>query len=355
MSVTADAMPGAGGVVSVNGDTAYSLLRTSQVSTKTPTVIEAIAAPGYRFLEWTGNLTGYENPMSLDMNQNIRITANFVRYADVFTSQDKMLSVLVPEGTTARNKAGAPFSGLQFRFTDTSPALPPGGSMVGPAYDIGPDGATFDPPITLSWNYDPLNIPPGVAEEALAINYYDETAEEWLELPSQVEAVSDTITASVAHFSTFAMMCYPDLSQPYSTVILDSGSLTIIPQEVSLGEAVSINVLASNSGEEESSLAVTLKIDDVAVQTKEPSLAGGSSQPVAFVVSPDEAGAYSVDVNGLTGLFVVGGDTLTGEPPAECGTLASTLSSGGWGFTGSILAAVAAAIAVPLIIKRRRR
>ena len=58
VSVTADAVPGIGGAVSVNGDTAYSLLRTNQVNTGTPSVIEAIAAPGYRFLEWTGNLTG---------------------------------------------------------------------------------------------------------------------------------------------------------------------------------------------------------------------------------------------------------------------------------------------------------
>ncbi len=42
------------------------------------------------------------------------------------------------------------------------PTPPEDFSVIGLVYDFGPNGATFDPPITLTITYDPALIPEGL-------------------------------------------------------------------------------------------------------------------------------------------------------------------------------------------------
>jgi hypothetical protein len=81
--------------------------------------------------------------------------------------------------------------------------------------------------------------------------------------------------------------------------------LSVTPKEVNLGESVSISIIITNSGDLTGSYEVKLKIDNVVVQTKEVTLTAGSIQNVTFSVTSDIAGTCSVDINGLTGSFVV--------------------------------------------------
>jgi len=67
-------------------------------------------------------------------------------------------------------------------------------------------------------------------------------------------------------------------------------SLAISPAEVDVGKSVTISVLASNTGDLTGSYEVTLKIDNVVVETKEVTLAGGASQKVTFTTTKDIAG-----------------------------------------------------------------
>ena len=77
------------------------------------------------------------------------------------------------------------------------------------------------------------------------------------------------------------------------------------PFEVDVGETVTIGIMVSNTGEEEGSYTITLKINGVAEETKEITLAGGASETVTFTTARDKAGIYSVDVDGLTDSFTV--------------------------------------------------
>jgi len=86
------------------------------------------------------------------------------------------------------------------------PPPPEDAHVIGLIYDFQPSGATFEPAITLTWNYDPSDIPEGIAEEDLVIAYYDEAADEWVELDCVVDTENKTITASVEHFTTFAII-----------------------------------------------------------------------------------------------------------------------------------------------------
>jgi transcriptional regulator with XRE-family HTH domain len=103
---------------------------------------------------------------------NINRTTGAIASTVTATSADGNLTVTFPAGTKALTKAGAPVSSL--RSTPVTPPAPPTGSnVIGLAYDFGPDGATFDPPIEFKFTYDPATLPAGVDEEKLVIAYFD--------------------------------------------------------------------------------------------------------------------------------------------------------------------------------------
>jgi hypothetical protein len=122
------------------------------------------------------------------------------------TSADGRLTITIPAGTKALDKDGKPLTTLTAAINPTPPSPPAGANIIGLPYDFGPAGATFVPPLTLTWSYDPAALPEGVAEGDLVIAYYDATAGKWVELVCVVDAANNKITASVAHFTTFAII-----------------------------------------------------------------------------------------------------------------------------------------------------
>ena len=81
--------------------------------------------------------------------------------------------------------------------------------------------------------------------------------------------------------------------------------LNISATNIGIGESATISVRVSNNGGSSDSYTVSLKIDGEEVATKEVTLAGSDSQRVTFDISQDTEGTYSVDVNGLSGTFMV--------------------------------------------------
>jgi hypothetical protein len=93
--------------------------------------------------------------------------------------------------------------------------------------------------------------------------------------------------------------------------------LSVSPSAVYVGEAVTISVLVTNSGDAAGSYAVTLKIDGVAEETKEITLDAGVSEEVTFTTTKNMAGTYSVEVGGLRGSFMVKEQPEETTPPPE--------------------------------------
>ena len=91
-------------------------------------------------------------------------------------------------------------------------------------------------------------------------------------------------------------------------------SLITSPSEVSLGESVTISVEVANTGEEAGNYKVTLKIDGVVEANREILVNAGAGQKVTFTTARDLAGTYAVDINGLSGIFMVMGEASS--PPA---------------------------------------
>ena len=224
------------------------------------------------------------------------------------TSDDGKLTLYLPKGTIALDKDGKPLDSLE-AAVDESPHDPPEGAhIIGLPYIFEPSGATFNPPITLIWSYDPDALPEGVAEEDQVIAYYDEDAGEWVELVCVVDPVTKTITASVSHFTTIAIIGFPPAAFTLS-------SLAISPAEVALGEKVNINISVANTGAREGSYTVVLKINGVKEAEKSATINAGTSQKITFSVSRKEAGQYLVAVDGKSGSFTVVAPALTPVPP----------------------------------------
>jgi len=115
-------------------------------------------------------------------------------------------SIGIKKGTTAQTEGGEPIQEITidevcFGF----PAPPANAYVVGCAYDYGPDGATFNPPITITIGYDPDLVPSGVAEADLVIAYYDVSKGMWVTLPTVVDTVNKELSAEVSHLTYFAV------------------------------------------------------------------------------------------------------------------------------------------------------
>ncbi len=104
-------------------------------------------------------------------------------------SEDSKCLITIDEGTIGLDEDGDPLGELNVVELEELPSAPPDfpAEVIGSAYDIGPDGATFDPPIALTVEYNENLIPDGVAEENLTIATWDDAADEWVNLDGTVD------------------------------------------------------------------------------------------------------------------------------------------------------------------------
>jgi hypothetical protein len=116
------------------------------------------------------------------------------------------LVLYIPAGTTALTAGGEPLTEITIEeICFGFPPPPAGAYIIGCVYDYGPDGATFDPPIEITISYDPGLLEGGVDEEDLKVAYYDVSQGKWIVLPSEVDTVNHTVTATVSGFTMFAV------------------------------------------------------------------------------------------------------------------------------------------------------
>jgi len=142
----------------------------------------------------------------------------------------------------------------------------------------------------------------GLDETMLAIYYYKEGAwhrcRETGVYPERnvvwARMYGDEVTGSVTVIGELPAAAAFELSD-----------LTVAPLQVEVSEAVTVSVKVTNVGDESGNYTVTLKIDGVIEETETVTLDGGASTIVSFTVVREVAGTYGVEVDGLTGSFVV--------------------------------------------------
>jgi len=98
-----------------------------------------------------------------------------------------------------------------------------------------------------------------------------------------------------------------------------------------MGESITISVVATNTGDPTGIYKVTLKVNNVTVETKEITLAGGDSKQVSFSITKDTAGTYTANVDGLSGSFEVREAAVPAKPvnwPLLSGIIAGLIVAG---------------------------
>ena len=129
------------------------------------------------------------------------------------TAGDGTTTLTLPSGTRMLDNENNPLTRITAEPAADPPSPPPSGAMV-LAYDFGPDGATFNPALTLTMQYDPDNLPEGTSPEDLFIAYYDEELGVWVELPTVVDPDTNTLKAQISHFSLYSIIARTPASEP---------------------------------------------------------------------------------------------------------------------------------------------
>jgi len=125
-------------------------------------------------------------------------------------ASDKVAALTIPQGVTALDASGNPLTQITVDPITGSgvPDLPSGAefSFAGYAYSCGPDGATFSPGIGLAFTFTEEEWNAIIAEgRELVIKWYNKETGVWEEIPTTVNAATRTVSASITHFSVYAL------------------------------------------------------------------------------------------------------------------------------------------------------
>jgi subtilisin family serine protease len=177
-----------------------------------------------------------------------------------------------------------------------APPDPPSRQMFIEAYEFGPEGAKFNPAISLTFKYNSQNIAAG---SALSIAGWD--GARWVILESQVDPAAGTVTARISHFSKYALLAeIPPAPAKFTLSDLEISAAVVNPDQ-----AVTIRTEAANIGGSRGQYMVVLKINSVEIESRQIELTDNATQMVVFQIKRSDPGEYAVDINGKTGKFTI--------------------------------------------------
>ncbi|MDO8567315.1 MAG: hypothetical protein Q7R57_01210 [Dehalococcoidales bacterium] len=237
-------------------------------------------------------------------------------YAWTALSDDLLGTLTIPAGTAMQQANGYRLTEIIMIESATPLTPPPNTSVIGLIYSFQPEGATFNPPVTLSLGYSLTLIPAGIAEDRLYIAQGNRTNGTWTKLAGTVDTANHTITTSqISHFSDFAIFA------PTKAATFNVSNLNVTPLEVKPGEKVTVSATVTNTGDLGGSYPATLRLDGIQIASTNITMAGGASQQVSFSTSADAVGPHTVTVGGITGSFVVKALATATPTPTPTSTL----------------------------------
>jgi hypothetical protein len=214
-------------------------------------------------------------------------------------SDDGRLNLIIPKDTIVKGKSGQRVSSISIVETEIPDNNGLDSTGISLNYRIEPDGTTFDPYAVLVYTYNDADIPEGISESSLYIALWDSLAQDWVNLGGTVDPVANTVTVQVQHLSTYTLQVHV---RPAS---FDITSLSLTPQEVGPGETVAVSLTVSNTGDFMGNYAAELKLDDILIQTRNVTLAGGESKTEIFTVITSATGEHWVSIGDKLAAFVV--------------------------------------------------
>jgi hypothetical protein len=188
------------------------------------------------------------------------------------TSKDGTIMLDLPENNGCWNSAGQVLTSISAAIT-TAPTPTANDDAMVLAYTFGPDGANFNPALTLTLKYDPAITTAKVLENSLYAEGYDGT--QWQRIDGVINKAQKTITIQISHFSTYAVMGKVMPQLPVTAIAAP-------PTTNAINEAVSLAVSVPETNPSSSSLVATIDASspDVITTPEAPQQAPGSNVPV---------------------------------------------------------------------------
>lgn len=119
---------------------------------------------------------------------------------DNFWAVSNDISIYIPKYTDMKGPENSRLTGFNAYEIDDPPS-PPSGYQVLAAFNFDPDGATFDPGITINIKFDEGDIPAG---KTPVIAYYNETKGEWEFIEGTIQDGQAVFT--ITHCSIYGLL-----------------------------------------------------------------------------------------------------------------------------------------------------
>jgi PKD repeat protein len=146
-----------------------------------------------------------------------------VTQATRLRSTDGQAMVALEEGVTAKDVSGKPLTEITIRSVPPEglPAVPSGSmfTFAGMAYEVGPDGATFSPLLSITFT-----LPQAGSGQDYAVRMFDKSSGTWQDVPMTFDAATGTATVQVSHLCCFALF-----TPAHSTPVTTAAATTPLP------------------------------------------------------------------------------------------------------------------------------
>jgi hypothetical protein len=143
-------------------------------------------------------------PGVINLNNNVDSTGKFTSKITA-ASDDGNVSITIDAGTIGHTGSGSPLTQLTINPASDLPDPPENAGAPVLSYDLGPNGASFDPAITIAFKYDRSSLP----DDAVPyVSWYNASSNSWEKLTVlSIDTSADpaVITVAVNHFTLFSM------------------------------------------------------------------------------------------------------------------------------------------------------
>lgn len=130
-----------------------------------------------------------------------------LQYPTTIYTQNKDGRLYIDAGVRAKDMFGRALESVTLRSVpaDDLPGVGEGSAVFGRALKGGPDGATFDPAVEVSFTLTPEEWERLTAGEQFVVRWYNSKTEAWEPLETRVYPSIRMVTAKVSHFTLFAV------------------------------------------------------------------------------------------------------------------------------------------------------
>ena len=141
-------------------------------------------------------------------------------------SLDGVVNIYIPADATLVDSAGNPLTNISVTPI-APPADPPADYQILKTFEFTPNGATFDPGITITISFDPATVPAG---KTVVIAFYNAATANWEFIPGTINS-DNTATFTVTHFSAYSLMYHEKTSTTIAAwiwVLIGIGVLLVL-------------------------------------------------------------------------------------------------------------------------------